>query len=84
MRLLVVGRRLAVRLDDGDLTLTVTEFDSRLDVRGLSVGQLNDVRLAAGVQLLGDAVDWTKRPRCCTTCTWSQRRRRCWWPLRSS
>jgi hypothetical protein len=36
-----------VRLDGGDLTLTVTEFDSRLDVRGLSVGQLNDVRLAS-------------------------------------
>jgi hypothetical protein len=47
VRRLVVGRRLAVRLDDGDLTLTVTEFDSRLDVRGLSVGQLNDVRVAA-------------------------------------
>jgi hypothetical protein len=47
VRRLVVGRRLAVRLDDGDLTLTVTEFDSRLDVRGLSVGQLNDVRFAA-------------------------------------
>jgi len=47
VRRLVVGRRLAVRLDDGDLALTVTEFDSRLDVRGLSVGQLNDVRLAA-------------------------------------
>jgi hypothetical protein len=47
LRRLVIGRRLAVRLDDGDLTLTVTEFDSRLDVRGLSVGQLNDVRLAA-------------------------------------
>jgi hypothetical protein len=47
VRRLVVGRRLAVRLDDGDLTLTVTEFDSRLDVRRLSVGQLNDVRLAA-------------------------------------
>ena len=47
LRRLVVGRRLAVRLDDGDVTLTVTEFDSRLDVRGLSVGQLNDVRLAA-------------------------------------
>ena len=47
VRRLVVGRRLAVRLDDGDLTLTVTELDSRLDVRGLSVGQLNDVRLAA-------------------------------------
>lgn len=47
VRRLVVGRRLAVRLDDGDLTLTVTELDSRLDVRGLSVGQLNDVHLAA-------------------------------------
>ena len=48
MRRLVVGRRLTVRMDDGDLTLTVTRFDSRLDVRGLSVGQLNDVRLVAG------------------------------------
>src|SRR6201991_212760 len=47
LRRLVVGRPLTVRLDGGDLTLTVTEFDSRLDVRGLSVGQLNDVRLAA-------------------------------------
>ncbi|AFM17489.1 hypothetical protein Mycch_2728 [Mycolicibacterium chubuense NBB4] len=47
MRRLVVGRRLTVRLDDGDLTMTVTEFDSRLDVRGLSVGQLNDVRVTA-------------------------------------
>lgn len=47
MRRLIVGRRLTVRLDDGDLTMTVTEVDSRLDVRGLSVGQLNDVRLVA-------------------------------------
>lgn len=47
VRRLVVGRRLAIQLDDGELTLTVTEFDSRLDVRRLSVGQLNDVRLAA-------------------------------------
>jgi len=45
LRRLVVGRRLTVRLDDGDLTMTVTEFDSRLDVRGLSIGQLNDVTL---------------------------------------
>lgn len=44
---LVVGRTLTVRLDSGDVTLTVTEFDSRLDVRRLAVGQLNDVRLAA-------------------------------------
>ncbi|HET7666276.1 MAG TPA: hypothetical protein VFK56_09435 [Mycobacterium sp.] len=47
VRRLVVGRRLAVRLANGELVLTVTEFDSRLDVRALSVGQLNDVRLAA-------------------------------------
>ncbi|WP_445170635.1 hypothetical protein ACTXG7_14610 [Mycolicibacterium sp. Dal123E01] len=44
---LVAGRTLTVRLDNGDITLTVTEFDSRLDVRRLAVGQLNDVRLAA-------------------------------------
>lgn len=47
LRRLVVGRELSVRLDEGDITLTVTEFDSRLDVRSLSVGQLSDVRLAA-------------------------------------
>ncbi len=47
MRRLIVGRRLTVRLDDGDLTMTVKEFDSRLDVRGLSVGQLNDITLVA-------------------------------------
>ncbi|MCT7662020.1 hypothetical protein [Mycobacterium deserti] len=47
VRRLVAGRRLAIRLDEGELTLTVTEFDSRLDIRGLSVGQLTDVRLAA-------------------------------------
>lgn len=47
VRRLVVGRRHAIRLDDGVLILTVTEFDSTLDVRGLSVGQLNDVHIAA-------------------------------------
>jgi hypothetical protein len=47
LRRLVVGRRLAVRLDEGDITLTVTEFDSRLNIRGLALGQLNDVRLVA-------------------------------------
>src|ERR1700754_1590284 len=45
VRRLVGGRRLAVQVDDGELTVTVTDFDSRLDVRRLSVGQLNDVRL---------------------------------------
>jgi hypothetical protein len=47
VRRLVVGRRLTVNLDGGALTLTITEFESRLDMRGLSVGQLNDVRLTA-------------------------------------
>jgi hypothetical protein len=47
LRKLVVGRELSVRLDEGDITLTVTEFDSKLDVRGLAAGQLSDVRLAA-------------------------------------
>jgi hypothetical protein len=52
LRRLVVGKRLAIGTEKGDLTLTVTEFESRLDVRGLSVGQLNDVRLAA------QDIDW--------------------------
>lgn len=47
LRRLVVGQRLAIRLDDGDLTLTAAEFDTRLDMRSLSVGQLNNVHLAA-------------------------------------
>ncbi|HET9875405.1 MAG TPA: LmeA family phospholipid-binding protein [Mycobacterium sp.] len=44
---LVVGRTLSVRLDEGDVTLTVTEFDSRLDLSALAVGQLDNVRLVA-------------------------------------
>lgn len=47
VRRLVVGRTLTVRLDSGDMTLTVTELESRLDIRRLAVGQLNDVHLAA-------------------------------------
>jgi hypothetical protein len=47
LRRLVVGRGLRVRFDSHDLTLTVTEFDSRLDLRGLAVGQLGDVLVAA-------------------------------------
>ncbi|TGD88141.1 hypothetical protein BayCH28_10240 [Mycolicibacterium sp. CH28] len=47
VRHLVVGRTLTVRLDSEDITLTVTEFDSRLDIRRLALGQLNDVRVAA-------------------------------------
>lgn len=52
VRRLVLGRRLTVRLDDGDLTMTVTAVDSRLDVHGLAVGQLNDVTLTA------ENIDW--------------------------
>src|SRR4051812_47946451 len=47
LRQLVLGRRLAVRLDDGDLVLTVVEANSRVGMRGLALGQLNDVRLVA-------------------------------------
>jgi hypothetical protein len=47
LRRLVVGRGLRVRFDSHDLTLTVTEFDSRLDLRGLAVGQLGDVLVVA-------------------------------------
>ncbi|WP_458316121.1 hypothetical protein [Mycolicibacterium brisbanense] len=54
-RRLVVGRRVGVRLDDRELTLTVTEFDSRLDLRALSAGQIGNVHLAARDIRWGDA-----------------------------
>lgn len=47
LRRLVVGRTLMVRLDDGDITLTVTELESQLDLPALAVGQLDNVRLVA-------------------------------------
>ncbi|MBV9352523.1 MAG: hypothetical protein JOZ23_13460 [Mycobacterium sp.] len=47
LRRLIVGRRLSVQLSQGSIVLTVTEFDSSLDMLGLSVGQLGDVRLVA-------------------------------------
>jgi hypothetical protein len=47
LRQLVLGRRLAVRLDDGELAMTIVEADSRVGMRDLAVGQLNDVRLVA-------------------------------------
>jgi hypothetical protein len=47
LRRLVVGRGLKVRFDSHDLTLTVTEFNSRLDLRGLAIGQLGDVLVVA-------------------------------------
>jgi hypothetical protein len=47
LRQLVLGRRLAIRLDDGELVMTLVEADSRVGMRGLSAGQLNDVRIVA-------------------------------------
>ncbi|HZQ31453.1 MAG TPA: hypothetical protein VFB19_06940 [Mycobacterium sp.] len=47
LRRLVVGRDLTVRMDGKDLTLKVTEFDFRLELRGLAVGQVGDVLIVA-------------------------------------
>ena len=47
LRRIVIGRRMSVGTDDGMLALTITEFDSQLDLRRLAVGQLNDVTLGA-------------------------------------
>jgi hypothetical protein len=54
LRQLVLGRRLAVRLDEGELALTIVEADSRVGMRGLAVGQLSDIRLVA------DHVSWNE------------------------
>jgi LmeA-like phospholipid-binding len=42
---LVMGRTLTVRRPDGDITMKVAEFESRLDVFRLAVGRLDDIRL---------------------------------------
>ncbi|MET0700195.1 MAG: hypothetical protein ABWY93_11050 [Mycobacterium sp.] len=47
VRRLVVGRRLTVRTDDGDVSMVVSEVESHLDVRRLAVGQLDDVTITA-------------------------------------
>jgi hypothetical protein len=47
LRQLVVGRRLSIRVEDGNLDLTVTRFTSRLDLRRLATGRHHDVRLEA-------------------------------------
>lgn len=47
LRRLVVGRTLTVRSNGDDLTLTVTEFDFRIEVPGLAVGLLGDMLLVA-------------------------------------
>ena len=54
LRQLVLGRRLAVRHEDGELVMTIVEADSRVGRRGLAVGQLNDIRLVA------DQVRWNE------------------------
>lgn len=43
----VVGRRMTVTLKSGEMTLTVTAIDADLDMRSLSVGQLNTVSISA-------------------------------------
>lgn len=47
LRRLAVGRSLKVRLGKSDLALTVTEFDSQLDLRSLTVGQIGDLHIEA-------------------------------------
>jgi hypothetical protein len=47
LRQLVLGRRLAIRLEGGELVLTLVAIDSRVGRRGMAVGQLNDVRVVA-------------------------------------
>ena len=47
LRKQVVGRRLTIKLESGEMTLTVTAIEADLDVRSLSAGQLNDISLSA-------------------------------------
>lgn len=47
LRRLVVGRTLTVRSNGNELTGTVTEFDFRIEIRGLAIGQLGDALLVA-------------------------------------
>ncbi|MFY9917082.1 MAG: hypothetical protein WAL26_01615 [Mycobacterium sp.] len=48
IRRLVVGRSLTVQLSGSDLCLTVTDFNSELEVQGLALGQFGDVLITAG------------------------------------
>lgn len=47
LRKQVVGRRMTVKLTSGEMTLTVTAIEADLDMRSLSVGQLNTVSISA-------------------------------------
>jgi hypothetical protein len=51
---LLVGKQVTIGMGDQDVTLTVTELDSELDARGLTVGQLGEVRVAASDIEWGD------------------------------
>ena len=51
---LLVGKRVTIRMGEVDVTLTVTELDSELEPRGLTVGQLGEVRVAANDVEWGD------------------------------
>jgi hypothetical protein len=44
---LLIGKEVTVRIGAGDVVLTLTELDSALEPRGLAVGQLGEVRVAA-------------------------------------
>ena len=44
---LLIGKEVTVRIGNQDVVLTVTELDSALEPRGLAVGQLGEVRVAA-------------------------------------
>ena len=44
---LLIGKRVTIRMGDHDVMLTVTELESALEPRGLAVGQLGEVRVAA-------------------------------------
>jgi hypothetical protein len=51
---LLVGKRVTVGMGDHDVTLTVAELDSELEPRGLTVGQLGEIRVAASDIEWGD------------------------------
>jgi hypothetical protein len=46
LRRLLIGKRLTLPTEGSPVTLTVSTLESRLDVRRLSVGQLDDVRVS--------------------------------------
>jgi hypothetical protein len=52
IRQIIVGRRVTVRLDSGDLGMKVSRFDSRLDMRRLAAGKIDDLHIAA------DQITW--------------------------